>query len=242
MLKQLGALSPGHRVWLRINPGFGHGHSHKTNTGGEHSKHGIWHADLGAALAVIAQHGLYLVGLHMHIGSGVDYVHLNQVCQAMVALAAQVPLAIPLHAVSAGGGLSTPYRPSDASIDPSHYFGLWDAARRQIAAARGHAFDLRRTLRKSLKTGGNIIRLERRRRQTREPPLVVAVLRLVTPVGVRGVEEADASVERRRDGGQRGGLVTARVGRQAHAAQPHARRPARQPTLHHVVHRAPDPD
>jgi len=142
MLQQLGALSPGHRVWLRINPGFGHGHSHKTNTGGEHSKHGIWHADLGAALAAIAQHGLYLVGLHMHIGSGVDYVHLNQVCQAMVALAAQVPLAIPLHAVSAGGGLSTPYRPSDASIDPSHYFGLWDAARRQIAAARGHALEL----------------------------------------------------------------------------------------------------
>jgi uncharacterized protein with von Willebrand factor type A (vWA) domain len=45
--------------------------------------------------------------------------------------------------------------------------------RRTEAAARGHAFDLRRTLRKSLKTGGNIVRLEHRRRQTREPPLVV---------------------------------------------------------------------
>ena len=45
--------------------------------------------------------------------------------------------------------------------------------RRTEAAAHGHAFDLRRTLRKSLKTGGNIVRLERRRRQFREPPLVV---------------------------------------------------------------------
>ncbi len=45
--------------------------------------------------------------------------------------------------------------------------------RRTEPAPRGHAFDLRRTLRKSLKTGGNIVRLERRRRQTREPPLVV---------------------------------------------------------------------
>ena len=27
MLDQLGAVSPGHPVWLRINPGFGHGHS-----------------------------------------------------------------------------------------------------------------------------------------------------------------------------------------------------------------------
>jgi hypothetical protein len=45
--------------------------------------------------------------------------------------------------------------------------------RRTEAAARGHAFDLRRTLRRSLKTAGNVVRLERRRRQLREPPLVV---------------------------------------------------------------------
>ena len=37
MLAQLGEVSPGHRVWLRVNPGFGHGHSQKTNTGGENS-------------------------------------------------------------------------------------------------------------------------------------------------------------------------------------------------------------
>jgi diaminopimelate decarboxylase len=46
MLHQLAAVSKGHHVWLRINPGFGHGHSNKTNTGGEHSKHGIWHSEL----------------------------------------------------------------------------------------------------------------------------------------------------------------------------------------------------
>ena len=140
MLHQLGACSPGHRVWLRINPGFGHGHSNKTNTGGEHSKHGIWHADLPAALVAITQHGLHLVGLHMHIGSGVDYAHLQQVCQAMVDLAARVSL--PIEAISAGGGLSIPYRENDASIDTAHYFSLWDAARQQIAAARGHSIGL----------------------------------------------------------------------------------------------------
>jgi uncharacterized protein with von Willebrand factor type A (vWA) domain len=37
----------------------------------------------------------------------------------------------------------------------------------------GHAFDLRRTLRRSLKTGGAVVRLERRARQRREPPIVV---------------------------------------------------------------------
>lgn len=83
MLDQLGTASPGHRVWLRINPGFGHGHSQKTNTGGENSKHGIWYSDLPAALAVMQRHQLQLVGIHMHIGSGVDYGHLEQVCGAM---------------------------------------------------------------------------------------------------------------------------------------------------------------
>jgi len=143
MLHQLGAVSPGHRVWLRINPGFGHGHSQKTNTGGEHSKHGIWHADLPLALEAIAQHGLHLVGLHMHIGSGVDYSHLSQVCEAMVALAARVQaLGHDIEAISAGGGLSIPYREGDARIDVAHYFSLWDAARRQIAASLQHPVKL----------------------------------------------------------------------------------------------------
>jgi diaminopimelate decarboxylase len=34
MIDQLGELAPGRNITLRINPGFGHGHSRKTNTGG----------------------------------------------------------------------------------------------------------------------------------------------------------------------------------------------------------------
>ncbi len=140
MLRQLGSRAPGHRVWLRINPGFGHGHSNKTNTGGEHSKHGIWHTDLPAALAVIAEFGLKLVGLHMHIGSGVDYGHLQQVCGAMVQLVKDAGQDI--EAISAGGGLSIPYREDDAQIDTAHYFGLWDAARKEVEAHLGHPVKL----------------------------------------------------------------------------------------------------
>ncbi|WP_256870380.1 diaminopimelate decarboxylase [Chromobacterium haemolyticum] len=136
MLRQLGAASPGHRVWLRVNPGFGHGHSQKTNTGGENSKHGIWHEQVSDALDVIRQFGLHLVGLHMHIGSGVDYGHLQQVCGAMVKLA--TGLGHDIEAISAGGGLSIPYRDGDARIDTTHYFELWDEARRRIAAHLGH--------------------------------------------------------------------------------------------------------
>ncbi|MCD4499132.1 diaminopimelate decarboxylase [Chromobacterium vaccinii] len=136
MLRQLGEAAPGHPVWLRINPGFGHGHSQKTNTGGENSKHGIWHGDLDEALQAIRQFKLRLIGVHMHIGSGVDYGHLEQVCGAMVELVAKLDCDI--EAISAGGGLSIPYRDGEPRIDTGHYFQLWDAARRRIAERLGH--------------------------------------------------------------------------------------------------------
>ncbi|HII4351078.1 TPA: diaminopimelate decarboxylase [Enterobacter cloacae] len=140
MLEQLGQISPGHRVWLRVNPGFGHGHSQKTNTGGENSKHGIWYADMPAALEVLQRYSLKLVGIHMHIGSGVDYGHLEQVCGAMVRQV--VDFGQDLEAISAGGGLSIPYREGEEAIDTDHYYGLWSAARDQIAAHLGHAVKL----------------------------------------------------------------------------------------------------
>jgi len=139
MLDQLGAASPGHPVWLRVNPGFGHGHSNKTNTGGEHSKHGIWHTDLAQACQRVRANGLTLMGLHMHIGSGVDYTHLQEVCGAMVELVAEVAVqGLDLQAISAGGGLSIPYQAGEPQIDTAHYFSLWDAARQQIADLLGH--------------------------------------------------------------------------------------------------------
>jgi len=139
MLDQLGAVSPGHPVWLRINPGFGHGHSNKTNTGGEHSKHGIWHTELPQALDKVRANGLKLVGLHMHIGSGVDYGHLQEVCGAMVRLVTLVKAnGMDLQAISAGGGLSIPYQDYELSIDPIHYFSCWDDARKEVAALLGH--------------------------------------------------------------------------------------------------------
>ena len=140
MLEQLGQVSPGHRVWLRVNPGFGHGHSQKTNTGGENSKHGIWYSDLPPALEVIQRYQLKLVGIHMHIGSGVDYGHLEQVCGAMVRQV--VEFGQDLDAISAGGGLSIPYCEGEEAINTDHYFGLWNAARQQIAKHLGHPVKL----------------------------------------------------------------------------------------------------
>ena len=140
MLRQLGELKRGHRVWLRINPGFGHGHSRKTNTGGEFSKHGIWHKDISEALAVVDEFELDLVGLHMHIGSGTDFEHLQLVAGAMVE---QIRAAgRDVRAVSCGGGLPVAYRAGDPGIDVDAYFEVWDAARRDIERSVEHDVSL----------------------------------------------------------------------------------------------------
>ena len=140
MLEQLGQAHPGHPVWIRINPGFGHGHSRKTNTGGEQSKHGVWHEELPQAYALIQQYGLKLIGLHMHIGSGVDYDHLQQVCDAMIAQVQACPINI--EAISIGGGLSIPYQAGESDVDTTHYFDIWDKARTQIETHLGHKISM----------------------------------------------------------------------------------------------------
>lgn len=140
MIDQLGERAPGREITLRINPGFGHGHSQKTNTGGEQSKHGIWHEQLADCLGRAARHDLTVTGLHMHIGSGTDLKHLSQVCGAM----AQTALAVgpSVQSISAGGGLSVPYREDDEEVDVAGYFELWDATRRELTKEFGHPVSL----------------------------------------------------------------------------------------------------
>lgn len=140
MLEQLGRVSPGHEVWIRVNPGFGHGHSKKTNTGGESSKHGVWHANLPAALALIDRYQLDLVGIHTHIGSGADIAHLSRVCDSMVEIVRA--LGRDIRAISGGGGLSIPYRSSEPSVDTEAYFRRWDRARKTIEGFLGHPVHL----------------------------------------------------------------------------------------------------
>ena len=108
MIDQYGERAPGGEIALRVNPGFGHGHSRKTNTGGEGSKHGIWWEDVGDALRRAERHGLRVGTLHMHIGSGVDLEHLALVAGAMERCAGEVGAGI--HTISTGGGLPVPYR------------------------------------------------------------------------------------------------------------------------------------
>lgn len=132
MIDQYGERAPGAEITLRVNPGFGHGHSRKTNTGGEHSKHGIWYEQLGECVARAGRHRLRIGGVHVHIGSGADLEHLAMVAGAVERFAGEVGPQV--RAISAGGGLPVPYRPGDPEMDVPAYFSLWDEARRRLEA------------------------------------------------------------------------------------------------------------
>jgi diaminopimelate decarboxylase len=140
MIEQLAERVPGASITLRVNPGFGHGHSQKTNTGGEGSKHGIWHGDIPDVLRRAEWAGLAVTGLHMHIGSGTDLAHLAEVAGALDRVAREIGRS--LTTISAGGGLPVPYRPGEVHADLTGYFTLWDATRRKLEDAFGHRIRL----------------------------------------------------------------------------------------------------
>ncbi|MDR2594487.1 MAG: diaminopimelate decarboxylase [Fibromonadaceae bacterium] len=130
---------------IRINPGFGHGHSNKVNTGGELSKHGIWHSDLPSVIKKAEELGFIVECLHIHIGSGSDYIHLSQVVSAMEHAVSAIGDGAreSLKIISAGGGLPISYkRDEDWHLDLDKYYNIWDNARKRIGEKIGHYLQL----------------------------------------------------------------------------------------------------
>ena len=140
MIDQYGERAPGKSITLRINPGFGHGHSQKTNTGGEQSKHGIWHEQVQDCLQRAARYDLQISGVHMHIGSGTDLEHLAEVSQAMEKTVQEIGSSV--HSISAGGGLPIPYQQDEERIDLASYYEIWDESRQRLQERLGHALSL----------------------------------------------------------------------------------------------------
>ncbi len=140
MIDQFGSRAPGREITLRVNPGFGHGHSQKVNTGGKQAKFGIWHEQIAECVARAQQYRLKITGLHMHIGSGTDLQHLAQVCGAMENAAAEVGPG--LASISAGGGLPVVYSVEEDYVDLAAYYRLWDAARGRLEERFGHPMHL----------------------------------------------------------------------------------------------------
>jgi diaminopimelate decarboxylase len=147
MIEQYAGLVRSHScsraITLRVNPGFGHGHGRKVSTGGEASKHGIWHEELASCVKRARAAGLEVTGLHVHIGSGVAAQDLARVCEAFAHEARIATEAgARLEMLSAGGGLPIPYRAGEARIDLAAFTGAWRATRDLLAREFGRPLRL----------------------------------------------------------------------------------------------------
>lgn len=140
MIEQYAQAVARREITLRVNPGFGHGHNQRVNTGGASSKHGIWHEELPVAVRRARASGLEITGLHVHIGSGSDLAHLRKVADAVMRHVDQIGTSI--ETVSAGGGLPVAYREEDTPLDVSALSAVWADARTRISEAVGHPIQL----------------------------------------------------------------------------------------------------
>lgn len=105
-LRLIGAIKPGSKCSIRINPGEGHGHSNKVNTGGPASKHGIYFDQVEEIKKVLTDFDLKLIGIHAHIGSGTDLSHWLRINDKVYDIAEQFP---DLEFIDLGGGLPVVY-------------------------------------------------------------------------------------------------------------------------------------
>ncbi len=104
---------------LRVNPAVGAGAHHDVVTAGGGVKFGIDMAELDDARMIIEDSGREIVGLHAHIGSGIDSPQpLLQAARTLIQLAADFRH---LHWVNFGGGIGVPYRPGDAEFPVEDY-------------------------------------------------------------------------------------------------------------------------
>ena len=114
-LDRFGELHPGAEVCVRFNPGLGAGHHRHVVTAGKEAKFGVPLDQAGEVEAIAARHGLRVVGLHQHIGSGIAAAaDLWPAAEALIALAPRFPA---LRFVDLGGGFHVPYRPGDRPLD-----------------------------------------------------------------------------------------------------------------------------
>lgn len=138
-LDAYGRAFPGGEVSLRVNPGFGSGLVRKLTSGGSHSSFGLWIEQVDEGLELAERHGLKIVRLHFHIGSG----HETTVLEDTVGLALQLCSRIPsVETLNLGGG----YRIASLLSDPNydhHAMGARIAERlRHFATQHGRRLKL----------------------------------------------------------------------------------------------------
>jgi len=119
----------GRELWLRVDLGRGEGHHQKVRTGGKDSKFGLPVAKVDAFVALAGGLGASVVGLHAHLGSGVETPqHWKQICDELGGIAERIGS---IEVIDIGGGLPIPYTEDDEPFD----LEAWGAGLSEIKAA-----------------------------------------------------------------------------------------------------------
>ena len=118
-LEAYGRAYPGADVCVRLNPKIGAGHHEHVITAGERSKFGIPVEKTSDVQRIARAHGLRIVGLHQHIGSGIlDGARLWQAISVLLNAAPDFP---DVRFINVGGGLGIPYRPDEQPLQAANF-------------------------------------------------------------------------------------------------------------------------
>ncbi|SKC76932.1 bifunctional aspartate kinase/diaminopimelate decarboxylase [Pseudoxanthomonas indica] len=128
-LQNWGDLFRGKQLWLRVDLGRGDGHHDKVKTGGKTSKFGLPLVRLDEFLALARSLDITVIGLHAHLGSGVETPqHWKQVSDELGGIADQIGT---IESIDIGGGLPIPYTAEDEPFD----LDAWGAGLAEIKTA-----------------------------------------------------------------------------------------------------------
>lgn len=106
-------------IALRVNPDVGAGHHADVVTAGGGVKFGIDLAEIDSARMMVEDSGRKVVGLHAHIGSGVDQLApLLESARRLLEISGDFGN---LRFINFGGGLSIPYRPGEREFPIAAY-------------------------------------------------------------------------------------------------------------------------
>ncbi|HYH09346.1 MAG TPA: diaminopimelate decarboxylase [Thermoanaerobaculia bacterium] len=123
-------------IALRVNPDVGAGHHADVITAGDSVKFGIDLAEVDTARMLIEDSGRKVVGIHSHIGSGVDTpAPLLSAAKSLLELSLGFKN---LKWINFGGGMATPYKPGEPEFPIADY----GAQLTELAAAFLRARDL----------------------------------------------------------------------------------------------------
>ncbi len=109
------AIFRGRELSLRIDLGYGDGHHAKVVTGGKQSKFGLSASRLDEFIRIAHELDVRIVGLHAHLGSGVETrQHWERMVDEMAGLARRIGT---VRTLDIGGGLPIPYSIDDEPFD-----------------------------------------------------------------------------------------------------------------------------